>query len=249
MDGMNKSSSPNTRPAARRSVLLLPAVVATVLAGCTGDYGFKGDPFLGGQAVSRAPLQYTPGNSGGQTTQTAAGEVPPLPATHSLTSPAALASGTTPTPENPRDLRISGGTSVVPASMAGSGTARGAAPGGGVLEAPQPVPETTSNLPPAASPDANFQRTAASSPAIAASSASATAVMTFEQAQQILKQYGVTWQRLETWGDQGQWKFRCSIPNPSNPSVNRWFETTKPLPYDPLTAVRAVIDQLHKEQR
>jgi hypothetical protein len=133
--------------------------------------------------------------------------------------------------------------------MPGGGTARGVAPGGGVLEAPQPVSESTSNLPPVAPAEANLQRTAASVPAIAASSASSTAALTFEQAQQILKQYGVTWQRLETWGDQGQWKFRCSIPNPSNPSVNRWFETTKPLPNDPLTAVRAVIDQLQKEQR
>jgi hypothetical protein len=221
----------------------------TVLAGCTGDYGFKGDPFLGGQAAAPAPLQYTPGNSTGQATQTASGAVPPLPATHSLTSPAALAGGTTPTPENPRDLRITGGTPIVPASMPGGGTARGVAPGGGVLEAPQPVSESTSNLPTVASAEANLQRTAASVPAIAASSASSTAALTFEQAQQILKQYGVTWQRLETWGDQGQWKFRCSIPNPTNPSVNRWFETTKPLPYDPLTAVRAVIDQLQKEQR
>jgi hypothetical protein len=243
MDGMNK-----TRPACRRWRWLLPAAVATALIGCTGDYGFKGDPFLGGQAANAPQLQYTPGTSGSPSAQTAAGQVPPLPATHSLTSAAALAGGTTPTPEIPRDLRISGGVPIVPASMPGGGTARGAAPGG-VLEAPQPVPESTSNLPSVAPTDPQFQRTAASSPAIAASSTSPTAALTFEQAQQILKQYGVTWQRLETVGDQGQWKFRCSIPNPANRSVNRWYETTRPLPYDPLTAVRAVIDQLQKEQR
>ncbi len=181
--------------------------------------------------------------------QASAAQVPPLPATHSLTSPAALASGTTPTPENPRDLRIPGGAPIVPASLPSGGTARGVAPGGGVLEAPQPVPESTSNLTPTASADPQVQRTAASSPAIAASSTAPTAALTFEQAQQILKQYGVTWQRLETVGDQGQWKLRCSVPNPANRSVHRWYETAKPLPYDPLTAVRAVIDQLQKEQR
>src|SRR6516165_3377871 len=108
MDGMNK-----TRPSCRWR-WLLPASVAAALVGCTGDYGFKGDPFLGTQAASAPQLQYAPGASGS-------------PATHSLTSPAALDSGTTPTPENPRDLRISGGNPIVPASLPSGGTARGAA--------------------------------------------------------------------------------------------------------------------------
>jgi hypothetical protein len=249
MKPVKKSRSPTPRPVARRWGLLLPAAVVTVLAGCTGDYGFKGDPFLGGQSANRTPLQYAPRTSGDQAAQAAAGEVPPLPATHSLTSPAALAGGTTPTPENPRDLRIPGGAAVVPASMPGGGTARGVAPGGGVLDAPQPVQENTALLTPVASTDTNFQRTAAPGPAVAASSVPPAGALSFEQAQLLLKQHGVTWQRLETWGDKGQWKFRCSIPNPSNPSVNRWFETTKPLPSDPLTAVRAVIEQIQKEQR
>src|SRR6516165_367472 len=118
MDGMNK-----TRPSCRWR-WLLPASVAAALVGCTGDYGFKGDPFLGTQAACAPQLQYTPSSSGSPATQTASGQVPPLPATHSLTSPAALASGTTPTPENPRDLRIAGGAAIVPASLPNGGTAR-----------------------------------------------------------------------------------------------------------------------------
>ena len=237
MDGMNK-----TRPSCRWR-WLLPASVAAALVGCTGDYGFKGDPFLGTQAASAPQLQYAPGASGSPATQTASGQVPPLPATHSLTSPAALASGTTPTPENPRDLRISGGNPIVPASLPSGGTARGAAPGGGVLEAPQPVPESTSNLPSAASPDPHVQQTAASSPAIAASSSSPTAALTFEQAQQILNQHGVEWQRWEK--DRGQWKFQCSRPIPGRTNINTTYESKAS---DPLSAVLAAIKKIEEDQ-
>ena len=72
-----------------------------------------------------------------------------------------------------------------------------------------------------------------------------TASMTYEQAKAILTARGVTWQRLETWGDAGEWKFSCAIPNPQNPNIRRTYEATA---RDDLSALRAVIDQMNAGQ-
>ncbi len=138
---------------------------------------------------------------------------------------------------------------MVPASLPGPGTARGAAPAGLIVEPPQPVPETTARLTPIASSDGGFQKTAAPSPGVAAPPAAPAGTMTFEQAEQFLKQRGVVWQRLETWGDQGQWKFQCSLPIPGSTNMNRTYVTDTPLPNDPLTAVRTVLDKIEKDQQ
>jgi hypothetical protein len=71
--------------------------------------------------------------------------------------------------------------------------------------------------------------------------------MTFEQAQAQLRMRGVTWQRLEIWGDDGKWKFSCSIPNAQNANIRRSYESP-PLP-DPLMALQAVLEQIDKDQR
>jgi hypothetical protein len=120
-----------------------------------------------------------------------------------------------------------------------------------MLGDPQPVPESTSRLTPVPSTDPGLQRTGASTPppAAAALPASPGGAMTFEQVQQYLKQRGVVWQRLETWGDQGQWKFQCSLPIPGSTNMNRTYVTDTPLPTDPLTAVRAVLDKIEKDQQ
>ena len=62
----------------------------------------------------------------------------------------------------------------------------------------------------------------------------------------MLRQRGATFQRLETWGDDGEWKFSCAIPNRQNPAIRRTYEARAG---DPMVAVRAVIDQIDKEQR
>jgi hypothetical protein len=69
--------------------------------------------------------------------------------------------------------------------------------------------------------------------------------LTFEQAQAQLAARGVSWQRLETWGDRGDWKFSCSIPNPQNHAISRTYEATA---HTPIAAVQAVLDQLSKER-
>ena len=225
-----------TRPrsASRRWGSLLSAAALLALAGCQNGPGAKADPFFGTQRpqIPTAPVG-----------QTASTNVPPVPATHSLTSPAALAGGTTPTPNDPRELRMDTAP-IVPASQQGGGAVRGVAPGPVQLGDPQPAPEaTSSNLRPIA--DSGFQRAAApASPA----AVPVSGPMTFEQVQQALKQRGVTWQRLESLSDGAQWKFQCSLPIPGGKNLNRTYMTESPLPTDPLTAVRAVLDKIDKDQ-
>jgi hypothetical protein len=67
----------------------------------------------------------------------------------------------------------------------------------------------------------------------------------FEQAQSQLTTRGVIWQRLETVGDHGDWKFACSVPNPQNRLISRTYEATA---RDPLSAIQAVLDQISKER-
>lgn len=81
-------------------------------------------------------------------------------------------------------------------------------------------------------------------PAVARGVMGSSRVASYEQAQALLAARGVKWQRLETWGDRGEWKFSCSIPNPHNPYISRTFEARAG---DYLSAVRAVIDQMERE--
>jgi hypothetical protein len=256
MNAVNTSRRRRASPGVWRTSLLLGAVALSALAGCESDYGAKqGDPFVGihGQPIPAAP---TPAASGGSTggTQTAGGGVPPIPGTHSLNSQAALAGGTLPAPENPRsDLRMDV-TPIVPTGSTGS-AARGAAPSNVQVGGPEPVPETTSRLTPIANAGGGGApqpggavTTGAPMPAAPVPLARSASSMTFEEAQQYLKQRGVIWQRLETWGDQGQWKFRCSVPLPGTTGLNRTYETESPGAADPLTAMRTVIDKIEKDQ-
>jgi len=215
----------------------LTAAALMALAGCEGSYGARQpDPLVG---IHAPPL---PSTNGAAPVQSASSGVPPLPASHTPTSLGALASGATPTPESPRTLRMdTPPVPVVPVSSPAGETARGVAPNTAVLGEPQPAApqSTSSSLMPIPIQNAGVQQTAASTPVPPGEG------MSFEQAQQFLKQRGVVWQRLETWGDQGQWKFRCSIPVPNKP-INHTYETIPPLPYDPLTAIRAVISQIER---
>jgi hypothetical protein len=69
---------------------------------------------------------------------------------------------------------------------------------------------------------------------------------TYEQAQALLAARGVKVQRLESTGENGEWKFICSVPNRQNPQISRTYEARAT---DPIAAVRAVLDQLDKDQR
>jgi len=211
-------------------------VALFLLAGCDGNHlTQQGDPFLGMHA---APMPAGPSGNGSAGTPTAGGSPPPLPGSIAVPSQAALASGTTQAPEDPRNLRMEA-PPVMPVSSP-SGAARGVAPGAVHVESPVPIPEETSNRMPVPIAQGGLQQTgaAASPPSPAAT------ITTLEQAQQFLKQRGVVWQRLD--GDREQWKFQCSLPNPGRPNINRTYESKAA---DPLSAVRAVIDKIEKDQR
>lgn len=231
----------------QRRRILHSALLLLAVAGCEAPYGFKGDPLTGNMPANPAPLQFAGGTAGGgKATPGAMAGVPPLPASHEAGNQAVLASGIKAPPEAASDLHIAGDS----AGPANGGAARGASPTGVVLDGPQPVPQSTSRLTPIAPMSGSrLQPIAASGAAPPSTAASAGDALTFEQAQAKLKQWGVTWQRLETWGDKGQWRFRCSRPIPNSSNLNKTYETASPLPSDPLTAIRAVIDKIEQENR
>jgi hypothetical protein len=66
-----------------------------------------------------------------------------------------------------------------------------------------------------------------------------------EQAWAQLKARGVLWQDLSMVAETGEWKFSCAIPNRQNPSIRRRYEATAG---DSLAAIRAVLEQLDKDQ-
>jgi hypothetical protein len=70
-------------------------------------------------------------------------------------------------------------------------------------------------------------------------------VTTFEQAQALLRARGVTWQRLETGGTAGEWKFTCSVPNRQNPNIGQTYEGRA---NDQIAAIRAVLDKIDADQ-
>lgn len=224
------------------SAFRLPAsaLVLLILAGCEGNHLVQSDPFFGPQAAPK-PVASA---GGGAAAQTAGGAVPPLPGSISVPNQAALAGGTTQAPDDPRRMRIDA-PPVVPVSSP-AGAARGVAPGNVQVESPIPIPDSTSNRAPVPIAQGGLQQTGAAGSS-AAPPAAAGATMTFEQAQQALKQRGVVWQRLETSGDQGQWTFQCSRPIPGQKNIYRTFETKGPLPYDGVSAMRAVLKTIDEE--
>ena len=219
--------------------LLLSGIVLLVAAGCEGFPSRQPyDPMLG--TPPRPQPVTAPSGPANTSIQTTADTDPPsLPASYTAVSPAALAGGETATQEKGRDLRIPGDTST-PASLPGNGAARGVAPG---ITMGNPVPaasDSTSRLAPVPTSGAALPQ-----PVASAAPASGGAGMTFDQAQRLLKQYRVSWQRLDM--DDGGWKFECGVPNPTNPAVNRHFATTKPFP-DEVSAMREVIGQIEKNR-
>ncbi|HEY7310314.1 MAG TPA: hypothetical protein VH643_13200 [Gemmataceae bacterium] len=220
------------------SAFRLPAsaLVLLILAGCEGNHLVQNDPFLGPQAAPK-PVA---GAGGGAATQTAGGAIPPLPGSISVPNQAALAGGTTQAPDDPRRMRIEA-PPVVPVSSP-AGAARGVAPGNVQVDGPVPIPDSTSNRTPVPIAQGGLQQTgAAGSSGVPPAPSAGT--MTFEQAQQILNQHGVEWQRWEK--DRGQWEFQCSRPVPGQTGINTIYKCRAS---DPLSAVLAAIKKIQEDQ-
>jgi hypothetical protein len=184
-------------------------------AGCNSVHKPQTDPLFGN-------VKPQPGLN-----STNASPVPPLPGPTSTGSTAALASVNPRPVDATHDLRL---TDPMPNTM-------GPAPGPGT----QLQPPTTGFVPASRQPNPTPGADATGRP----NAPLATGSMTYEEAQARLTARGVTWQRLESWGDKGDWKFTCSIPNRQNQYISRTYEAEA---HDPLSAVRGVLDQLDHDQ-
>jgi hypothetical protein len=69
----------------------------------------------------------------------------------------------------------------------------------------------------------------------------------YAQLQAQLRDHGVTYQRLEVWGEGGEWRFFCSIPSPTNASIQRRYEAKAAGDYG-LNAIRLVLEQIDRER-
>jgi hypothetical protein len=200
---------------ARALLLVVGTAACLTVVGCAAQQKNQPpDPLLG----TRTP---PPGTiAGGPTTPPPAPSPVAMPAPSVPSSTAVLASG----PARPLDsgMRIGGDPGAVPPPPAPSN------PGWGMPVLQNPEPAAGSMARSAPGPVA--------SPHAAAGS--------YEQAQDVLRSRGVTWQRLETWGDKGEWKFTCSIPNKQNPAISRNYEARASTPID---AIHAVLEKLDKE--
>lgn len=218
------------RPSGGRGCVLLSAAALLLFVGCEGTLGKRlqaNDPLLGSHAPPPNPAPIPPPNNTATQAAAATEQIPPLPSSISAPGTAAVAAGEMATPESGRELRITGGAAAPPGQLTGS-SARGAAPVVSVGTPEPATPGSTSRLP-------------------AAAPTTVANIRTFEDAQQFLKQHGVTWQRLDG-EDDGRWQFQCSIPNPKTPNTSRIFKTDGPCA-DSLAALRAVIAKIEQQPR
>ena len=70
--------------------------------------------------------------------------------------------------------------------------------------------------------------------------------ITWREAQRRLERVGAARYCLETWGDQGQFRFSCSVPLKSNAQFNRRFEAQS---HEPMRAVEHVLDEIERWQQ
>jgi hypothetical protein len=70
------------------------------------------------------------------------------------------------------------------------------------------------------------------------------AVQTIDQGLKALEQRGARGFRLEFQRDPAQWRCSCSVPNRQNPAYKQTYDTTAA---DPLSAVRAIVERVERE--
>jgi hypothetical protein len=75
---------------------------------------------------------------------------------------------------------------------------------------------------------------------------SAARITTLDQGWAYLRAHGAVFQDLTARAENGEVTCKCSIPNRQNPNLHRTYEASD---RDALTALRAVIDQIEKEQK
>jgi hypothetical protein len=182
------------------------------------------DPLLGGPPIKATAGM--PAKTGG----TVATLPAPIPENNPGLSNASLAS-ITPLrgADSNRDLRIGSNTSDPWARQ--NGPVPRSDGSGAVLRGPEPVTEPVAH-----------REEAVATPVAQASGR----IATYEQAQAQLAARGVVWQRLENTTDKSEWQFSCSVPNRQNPRLRRTYQARAA---DHLSAIKAVLDQIDKDQQ
>ena len=199
-------------------------MMALLVSGCNSVNKPQGDPLFGG-------VKPQPGLTGA-----ANNPVPPLPGPTTTGSTAALASVNPRPLDGSHDLRIPDSGFAPAVGGQGSGTQ---------LQQPVMGTPTTATFAPVSRQGQTV--TAPGSPGFSpVASPTGSSNLGYEEAQARLKSLGVQWQRLETWGEQGDWKFTCSIPNRQNPYISRTYEAEA---HDPLSALHGVLEQIEHDQR
>jgi len=204
-------------------------MMALMAGGCNSVNKPQGDPLFGS-------VKPQPGLTGA-----ANSPVPPLPGPTTTGSTAALASVNPRPLDGSHDLRIPDSGFAPAAGGQGSGTQ---------LQQPVMGAPTTATFAPVNRQGQTVSNPGGTNPGGTGVSPmgtpSGSSNLGYEEAQTRLKSLGVQWQRLETWGEQGDWKFTCSIPNKQNPYISRTYEAEA---HDPLSALHGVLEQIEHDQR
>ncbi len=219
---------PNAHWLLWRRALLAAAVGCVVLVGCesTGRRD-PNDVLLGGTPPPPSP-NATAGRSASATASalaTATKPLPPLPPPGPSSTLASLATSNNSAAENDRTSRPANVTPVPD----------GGRPGGATLHGPQPVEDSGNRITPVG----------ATGPTGGLAAAAAPTQDSFQQIMDQLKARGMTWNRLETTGENGWWKFSCTIADRNNPGIEQRYEASGYGEYG-LAAMRAVLEKIER---
>jgi hypothetical protein len=200
---------------------LLPS--SLVLAGCTTpNRATTGDPLFGGPGLRPSAAQAAPQGAA------PVAALPPVPATNSGLSTAALAAGGPRQFDRDRDLRISNpGNNAANDGWAGQTAGPRGEGAGAVLRGPEATVSPASR-----------QESGAGAPS---GPSSPSRPATYELAQAQLEARGVLWQRLEKVSEAGEWRFVCSVSDRQNPNKHHTYEARA---HDYLSTIQAVIEQM-----
>jgi hypothetical protein len=221
------------RSAAVRGLVLVAGLVLP--AGCTSTGGpITGADPLVSSGTPRAAAPAAGGTATAGATGAPAGSLPALPGAASATSPAALV-GATPLPgDASRDLRAGDVAGTAVGRSASWGT-QGSASLGGPERDGQPLGSGGAPV--------RLASGATLAPAMPAGSGGDT----FERLMEELRRRGVTWWRLEPYGSNGEFRFRCSVPSVENRNLGRSYEA-RAAGDNGVAAIRSVLDQIDHDR-
>jgi hypothetical protein len=193
-----------------------------LLAGCNGQRDLLNDPLRG----SHLPAQAAPGPV---SAAPAAADVPALPSTHAMTSPAALVGGPTPAAPSMRIGEAPGPAAPVPQAGGTSAALRGPEP-----SAADAHPSGTPGW-----PTSTYQLASASG-----TSPPAPAAENMDNMLDELEKRGAEYQSWQKVGA-NDFRFRCMVPNQDNRMLGRNYEGRG---QTRCAAIKAVIEQIDHDR-